>query len=108
MTVIAVTVDSVSIVSETIVTTETLVTTVALPGLASDTSFALSLLTVPKYLIVVGPVGTSLKLGAAGADSIQCNPVAILTEADLGRALTEILLSNSQAQEASITIYAGE
>jgi len=108
MAVIAVSVDSVVVGTATITTSETFVATVELAGLASDISLALGLLTVPKYLVVVGPIGTSLKLGAGGTDAIQCNPAAVLMEEDLGRALTSILLSNSQAQAASVTVYAGE
>lgn len=108
MATLVVTFDSVIIVTETIVTAETFSAEVKIAGLATDISLTLGLLTAPKYLIVVGPIGASFKLAAAGTDSIVCNPVAIASEADLGDALTEILISNSQAQEATVTVYAGE
>ena len=106
--VIAVTIGGVAVATSTITPQETFQTMVRLPGAAVDTSLTLGLLTNPKYLVVAGPVGTSFKLNVGGTDAIQCNPIAVLTEEDLGRALTLILLSNSQAGEATVYVYAGE
>ena len=58
--------------------------------------------------VVAGPIGVSFKLGSGGTDSIQAHPFAVVSEEDLGRALTEILVSNSQPSEATVDIYAGE
>lgn len=73
---------------------------------ASDTNIKLGQLTDPIYLAVYGSTGVSFKT-ASGGTSLSASPFAILAD-DTGLGVSEIWVSNSDAQEASVTILAIE
>jgi hypothetical protein len=82
--------------------------TVTLPAAASDTVLKLNLLTDPKILIVVGATGVSFKLDSTGTDAIAADPYAVVANEDAGLGIDEILLSNSDASEHTVTVVAWE
>jgi hypothetical protein len=75
---------------------------------AADTALLLNLLTDPNTLIVLGDTGISFKLDAAGTDAIAADPMAVICNADAGLAINQILLSNSDSAEHTVTVYAFE
>lgn len=75
---------------------------------AADTVLKLNLLTDPLALIVIGAKGISFKLDSTGTDGIAADPVAVISDDDAGLAIDEILLSNDDAAEHSITVIAVE
>jgi hypothetical protein len=99
--------DAVTLVTQTGTVGEKFQHTMKLAAGASDINLAIGAITVPKYLIVVGAEGVSFKLDAGGTDAIGAYPIAVVTDED-GMTLSAILLSNSGAQEAEVTVYAGE
>lgn len=103
----ALTVDAVSQVSASGTVAEKFETTVLLATGASDVSLTLSTLTDPIYVIVVGAKGVSFKIGAGGTDAIGANPFGAFCDDD-GLGETTILLSNSDAQDHEVKVFAGE
>lgn len=95
--------DTVTLKSQSGTASEKVSQTVKIPGLASDTSIMLGLLTNPRYIIVSGAEGISIKLGAGGVDAIGADPIAVIANED-GLGHDRILISNSGAQEQEVTI----
>jgi len=87
---------------------ETFWAEVKLPGSAADTVLKLNLLTDPKALVVIGTTGISFKLDSTGTDAIYADPVAVICNEGDGLGIDEILLSNGQAGEATVTVIAFE
>ena len=81
---------------------------VRLPAGASDTTLKLNLLTDPKVLVIYGGTGCSFKLDSTGTDAIAADPVAVVGNEDAGLGIDEILLSNSDEEEHTLTVIAME
>ena len=75
---------------------------------ASDVNLKLNFLTDPDILIVLGATGISIKLDSTGTDSIGADPMAVISDADAGLGIDEILISNSDSVEHSVTIISFE
>jgi len=88
--------------------TETFWAEVAVPAAAVDTALLLNLLTDPKAIIVIGATGISFKLDSTGTDAIAADPIAIVSDDDAGLGIDQILLSNGDTQEHTVTVIAVE
>lgn len=80
---------------------------VRLPGLASDTNIKLGLLSDPLWLAVFGDEGVSFKI-ASGGTAIEANPFAFIADVEDGLGISEIWLTNTDAEEHVIYIMATE
>jgi hypothetical protein len=76
-------------------------------GSATDVNIKLGGLSDPKMLLVWGDDGISFKIASDG-DSLNANPFAALCEIQSGLGISEIWVSNSEADEKSITVMAIE
>ena len=74
---------------------------------AADTSVALGGMTDPKVLAVYGGTGVSFKLDSGGTDAIGADPLAVVGDENNGLGISEILVSNSGAQQ-TVGIFAAE
>lgn len=74
---------------------------------AADVSVALGGMTDPKILAVYGGNGISFKLDSGGTDAIGADPLAIVGDETGGLSISEILLSNSGAEQ-TVGIFAAE
>ena len=81
---------------------------VKLPSEAADTALLLNLLTDPKVLVVYGAKGVSFKLDADGTDAIAADPIAVVSNEGDGLAINQVLLSNGDTAEHTVTIMAFE
>lgn len=79
-----------------------------LAAAASDVNLKLGGLTDPDILIVLGSAGCSFKLDSTGTDVIACDGGAVISDDDVGLGIDEILLSNSDGSEHSVTVIAFE
>lgn len=80
---------------------------VRLPGGASDTNIKLGLLSDPLWLAVFGDEGVSFKI-ADGGTALEANPFAFIADVEDGLGISEIWLTNADAEEHIIYIVAAE
>jgi len=78
-----------------------------LPGGASDTNIKLGLLTDPLWLAVFGDVGISFKI-VEGGTALEANPFGFVADVEDGLGISEVWLSNSDAEEHVVYILASE
>lgn len=74
---------------------------------ASDVNVKLGQLTDPLFLAAWGDQGISFKISSAG-DAIAAYPFACLSDTNNGLGVSEIWVSNSEAEAKSCTIVAVE
>jgi hypothetical protein len=79
----------------------------SIPPTTTDLNIKLGTLSDPKFLKVKGVQGVSIKIAENGT-SIPANPWAFLSDVDDGLGISEIWVSNSEAQAASVIIVAAE
>lgn len=76
-------------------------------GSASDTVFSLGGITDPIFLGVWGDEGVSFKIASDG-DALNAYPFACLSDEQDGLGISQIWVSNSEADEKTFTILAIE
>lgn len=73
----------------------------------SDLNIKLGTLSDPVWLGVVGADGISFKISESG-DALSASPYAFLANVDDGLGISEIWISNADAEEHTVTILAVE
>lgn len=74
---------------------------------AADTSVALGGMDDPLILAVYGGNGITVKLGAAGTDSLGCDPLLVVGNETNGLNIAAVLVSNSGAEQ-TVGIFAAQ
>lgn len=80
---------------------------VRIAGGSSDTNVKLGLLSDPLWLAVYGDEGISFKVAESGTD-LQANPFGFVANVEDGLGISEIWLSNADAEEHIVYIVAAE
>lgn len=90
--------------------TESFVLPFQMPAGTSDTNIRLGMLTSPKVLALWSTrPGVSFKIYSTSNDAHGCNPFAFLSEKDNGLTnVSEIWVTNSGSQAATVTVMAAE
>lgn len=78
-----------------------------LAGGASDVNLKLGMLTDPKWLAIFGDDGITFKI-SNGGDAISASPFAFLADVQDGLGISEIWLSNDDAEAHEVTVLAAE
>ncbi|NIV37476.1 MAG: hypothetical protein GWN58_51075, partial [Anaerolineae bacterium] len=55
-------------------------------------------------LIVIGATGITFKLDSTGTDAINADPIAIVSDDEDGLGIDEILISNGDTAEHTVTV----
>jgi len=88
--------------------TEDFRSTVTVAAGAADDSLTLGGMTNPKALVVYGEQGITFKLGAAGADAVGADPIAVVIDEGGGLNIAAILISNADAVDHQVLVIAME
>lgn len=78
-----------------------------IPGSTSDQNIKLGLLTDPKWLAVFGDEGVSFRI-LEGGTPLEANPFAFVADVEDGLGISEVWVSNSDAEEHVVYILASE